>query len=325
MLRNRHVLHLLSAVFLAALLLALPAGVHAHALGGACPDPNFIGLVNDEQISFRYPNDRDAAHITAGTYNITIRDLSTVHNYHLRSYSDGLPPLDLSTSEAGTSEECWTVTFAVGDYEYKSDADPDNFRGLVTAHAPIPPPPPPPPPNPAGPPPPPAPPPPPELIGTVGPAQQIALFFADGRRVDRLAPGTYSIQIHDLSASHNFHLTGPGVDQSTEVADIVHPIWRVTVTAGTYRFKCDVHAAMKGSFVVGVVTPPPVKCRVPRLVGKSLGPARRSLRVAHCSVGRLSYVRSPRARGKIVRQRPLPGRRLARGSPVNLVVSRGPG
>jgi hypothetical protein len=141
----------------------------------------------------------------------------------------------------------------------------------------------------------------------------------------RIPPGTYSIQVHDLSTSHDFHLTGPGVDQKTSVADIEHPIWTVTFRAGTYTFKCDVHATMKGSFVVAVGAPPPTRCRVPRVIGQTLGKARRTIAGAHCAVGRLRYTKSVRPKGRVVSQTPRAGRRLARGSPVNLVVSRGPG
>ena len=166
----------------------------------------------------------------------------------------------------------------------------------------------------------------PDFIFTVGPDQKIGTFYSDGRRMTRIPPGTYTIQVHDLSTTHDFHLTGPGVDKKTSVAEIEHPIWTVTFRAGTYRFKCDVHAtAMKGSFVVAVGAPPPVRCSVPRVVGKTLSRARRMIRARHCAVGRIRRARSTRARGKVVSQKPRAGRRLARGSPVSLVVSRGRG
>jgi hypothetical protein len=133
--------------------------------------------------------------------------------------------------------------------------------------------------------------------------------------------------VHDLSTSHDFHLTGPGVDLKTSVEEIEHPIWTVTFRAGTYTFKCDVHtSAMRGSFVVAAgAPPPPTRCRVPRVIGMSLGPARRAIRARHCAVGRIRYTRSARPRGKVASQSPRAGRRLARGTRVNLIVSRGPG
>jgi beta-lactam-binding protein with PASTA domain len=82
---------------------------------------------------------------------------------------------------------------------------------------------------------------------------------------------------------------------------------------------------MKGTFTVAVGAPPPTRCRVPRVTGKNLGPARKAIRRAHCAVGRIRYARSTRPKGKVVSQKPRPGRRLVRGARVNLVVSRGPG
>jgi hypothetical protein len=193
----------------------------------------------------------------------------------------------------------------------------------VTAH-PNPNPPPPPPPPGGGPPPPP-PPAQPDLILTVGPDPRIAAFYADGRPVTNLPPGTYTIQVHDLSATHNFHLTGPGVDEKTSVEDIEHPVWRLTLSAGKYTFKCDAHPTIKGSFTVSTNAPPVPKCKVPRVIGKGLSKAKRSVRAAHCSVGRIRYQRSKRTKGHVVRQSPAAGRKLAVGSKVNLFVSRGPG
>ena len=77
------------------------------------------------------------------------------------------------------------------------------------------------------------------------------MFHADGRVVTNLQPGEYEIQVHDLSADHNFHLRGPGVNIWTQVAEIEHPIWTLNLTRGTYSFLCDPHAtAMKGTFTV---------------------------------------------------------------------------
>jgi hypothetical protein len=142
----------------------------------------------------------------------------------------------------------------------------------------------------------------------------------------RIPPGTYTIQVHDLATTHTFHLTGPGgVDRRTEVSEIEHPIWTVTFRPGTYTFKCDVHASMRGTFVVAVGAAPPPRCKVPRVIGKRLATARRTIRARRCRVGRVRYARSTRARGRVMSQRPRAGRTLVNGARVNLVVSRGPG
>ena len=69
--------------------------------------------------------------------------------------------------------------------------------------------------------------------------------------------------------------------------------------------------------------PPPVVCRVPRVVGLTLNRARARIRSAHCRLGRVRRTRSARPRGRVISQRPRAGRRLAKGSRVALVVSRG--
>src|SRR3954465_5505091 len=71
--------------------------------------------------------------------------------------------------------------------------------------------------------------------------------------------------------------------------------------------------------------PPPFKppCTVPRVVGKLLARAKTTIRHAHCRVGRIRYSSTIRRnRGKVLAQAPRPGRRLANGARVNLVVGR---
>ena len=114
----------------------------------------------------------------------------------------------------------------------------------------------------------------------------------NGTRVTHLAAGTYEIQVHDNSTFHNFHLTGPGLDKSTEVDTKSVVTWTVTLTDGVYKYVCDPHASfMNGTFTVGTAQPPPPppppKCKVPKVVGKKLPAARRMITRAHCRVGRV--------------------------------------
>jgi PASTA domain-containing protein len=64
-------------------------------------------------------------------------------------------------------------------------------------------------------------------------------------------------------------------------------------------------------------------CVVPRVLGKKLAAARRSIRGAHCSVGRLRRAKSPKKAGRVIAQGPRPGTRKPAGTRVNLVVSKG--
>jgi plastocyanin len=90
-----------------------------------------------------------------------------------------------------------------------------------------------------------------ELYGTVGPGFTIALTTEDGEDVTSLDAGTYTVEVDDQSDIHNFHLTGAGVDESTEVGSSGTDTWEVTFESGTYKFVCDPHAStMNGSFDV---------------------------------------------------------------------------
>jgi plastocyanin len=96
------------------------------------------------------------------------------------------------------------------------------------------------------------------LTGVVGPGFNISLKNADGTGVIHLDPGTYDVTVTDNSIEHNFHLQGPGVDQKTDVETTGTVTWTITITDGTYNYKCDAHPAqMKGSFTAGNVPPPP--------------------------------------------------------------------
>ncbi len=93
------------------------------------------------------------------------------------------------------------------------------------------------------------------LTGVVGKPDQpnaftIGLTDSSGTPVQQLKAGQYSIKVDDLSAIHNFHLTGPGVDQETSVPQTGQSTFTVDLKAGTYTFICDPHPGMKGSFTV---------------------------------------------------------------------------
>jgi hypothetical protein len=61
---------------------------------------------------------------------------------------------------------------------------------------------------------------------------------------------------------------------------------------------------------------------VPRLVGMPLPRARVELAKAGLALGKVSYVRSRGHKGEVVSQSPARGRKVAKGTKVNLVVRR---
>jgi hypothetical protein len=98
----------------------------------------------------------------------------------------------------------------------------------------------------------------PQLLGTVGPEFSITFSNADGSPVTHLDPGTYEIVVRDLSDFHNFHLSGPGVNESTGVEETGPVTWTVTFRDGRYSVVCDPHASMlHREFTVGTPPPPP--------------------------------------------------------------------
>ena len=69
-----------------------------------------------------------------------------------------------------------------------------------------------------------------QLVATVSDPGVISLTQG-GAPVTHLAPGTYTIEVHDLTQNHNFHLSGPGVDETTGISAEETPTWTVTLTA----------------------------------------------------------------------------------------------
>jgi outer membrane biosynthesis protein TonB len=96
-----------------------------------------------------------------------------------------------------------------------------------------------------------------KLIGQAGPDFSITLKNEDGSAVTNLAPATYDLEITDASSNHNFHLTGPGTDESTTIPETTMVTWTLAFGAGNYEYHCDMHPDMNGAFTVGAVQPPP--------------------------------------------------------------------
>jgi hypothetical protein len=112
-----------------------------------------------------------------------------------------------------------------------------------------------------------------ELIGTVGPDFTISLTRSGGGDVLQLDPGAFTITVNDRSPDHNFHLSGPGVNQSTDVADTGTVTWNVNFVEGRYTIVCDPHSIeMRRTFVVGnpPASPPPATTPPPASVPKLL-------------------------------------------------------
>ena len=84
----------------------------------------------------------------------------------------------------------------------------------------------------------------PVFKGTVGPGFTIKMATKPTKA------GKIKLVINDKSNVHNFHLTGPGVNVKTSVSAIGTKTFTITLKKGTYKFICDPHPFMKGSFTV---------------------------------------------------------------------------
>ena len=95
----------------------------------------------------------------------------------------------------------------------------------------------------------------PLLEGRVGTEEdpegfELVLTDSSGAPVETLPAGDYDIRVQDPSTLHNFHLTGPGVDQTTPIPGTGEVVWRVTLIAGEYTAVCDPHPEMVTTFTV---------------------------------------------------------------------------
>jgi len=91
-----------------------------------------------------------------------------------------------------------------------------------------------------------------DLKGEVYPnsAFEIEMKNSANRALRTVKAGTYRIKVEDEATIHNFRLVGPGVNRATSIPRRAETIWTVALKPGTYRFLCDPHPSMRGSFRV---------------------------------------------------------------------------
>lgn len=211
----------------ATLAFTLPASALGANLRGTVGPAFTISLVDEAG--------QAVSTLAAGTHTVTVRDLSEEHNFHLSG-----PGVNQSTGVEFVGEATWSITVATGVYTFLCDPHATQMRGQFSVGGAT---------NPQ-PPPPPAPTPTRKLTATVGPGFTISIK-SGSNAAKTVKAGLYAITVRDRSASHNIHLTGPGLNKRTSVAFRGTTTWRVRLRKGTYRFICDPHKSrMKGSFRV---------------------------------------------------------------------------
>lgn len=117
--------------------------------------------------------------------------------------------------------------------------------------------------------------------------------------------------------------TGAGTTTAPATTATAPPPAGTTTTAGTVASTTTTTPAATNPGVITVARPR--RCVVPRVLRLTLTVANKRITRAGCRTGRIARAYSSAVkRGRVAAQKPRAGSRVARGTRVNLVVSRGP-
>jgi hypothetical protein len=204
------------------------------ARGSRADNPQLVGDVGQGDsfsISLKDANGVAVKHLDAGTYTLTLRDHSDIHNFDLNG-----PGVSVSTDITAIEDKTFTITLTDGTYFFVCDAHAGQMKGSFTVGSVT-----------SGTttttstPPPPA----TKLSGAVGPGTKLSLAPTSG-----LSAGKATLTIADVSAADGFKLSGPGITRTTGVAFKGKVTWSVTLKAGTYTYSSVKHPTRKHSFRV---------------------------------------------------------------------------
>ena len=107
----------------------------SSAAKAASPRPvqhpaSLVGVVGHNDaftISLSDPSGQAISNLQAGTYSLTIKDESSLHNFHLTG--DGV---DKATSIGSTGTSTFSVTFKPGTYTFVCDPHSSQMKGRFT-------------------------------------------------------------------------------------------------------------------------------------------------------------------------------------------------
>jgi len=220
-------LRLLLVATLGVIGLALPGAVGART--AATPLTATVGSASAPdafQISLTDASGARVTHLDPGSYTITARDYSTIHNFALSG-----PGVSQHTDLDAAETVTWEVTFSDGTYNYVCQAHPGSMKGSFTVGTVT------------------TPPPTPKVkkLSARVTGKSIALRSASGAAVKTLKAGKYRIAVKDSTATDNFHLIGRGVNKKTAVKFKGSVTWSVTLRKGKLSYRSDAHPKMRGS------------------------------------------------------------------------------
>ena len=179
-----------------------------------------VGTNDGFDIGLADPAGAPVTLLAPGTYDIVVRDRSTLHNFHLASNED--PTVNFRTELEFVGEQTFTVTFRENTrYAYACEPHWQIMNGafFVTSQP--------------TPPPPAKPPPPPTLRAGV---TRSGRAFVSRRSV---AAGRYRLVVQDSSRRANFHVAGKALNRRTGMRFTGRKSWTVTLARGKYRFGSD--------------------------------------------------------------------------------------
>jgi plastocyanin len=117
---------MLTAIVRTVALASLAAALAASTAGATTPIATLNGTVGANDgftISLKKSGTR-VTKLRHGTYTVKVRDLSTIHNFHLKG-----PGVSKATTIEGKQTRTWTVTLRKGTYKYVCDAHVSSMHG----------------------------------------------------------------------------------------------------------------------------------------------------------------------------------------------------
>ena len=157
----------------------------------------------------------------------------------------------------------------------------------------------------------------------------------DGGYVDDLALQCLRASAENYNTISGTSMATPHVTGVAALVKAAHPSYSVEQLKNAILEGVDRLPSLNGKVATGgrldackavggcsaPLTPP---CVVPNVVGKKLAAAKAAVKSRHCRVGHAAYVRSAATKkGRVVRQRPAPGRQLGSNGAVRLWLGRG--